>query len=57
MRERVERLDAHGGNAVSTEYLKAALWRRARALADDPETALFFGRIDFTAPHDRASLG
>ncbi len=57
MRERVERLDAHGGNAVSPEYLKAALWRRALALVDDPETALFFGRIDFTAPPERFYVG
>ena len=46
MRERVEALEAEGGNAVSTEYLKATLYHRAKSLVDDPGTALFFGRID-----------
>jgi hypothetical protein len=40
--------DRAGGGGLSTEYLKAALARRARALADDPSTPLFFGRLDFT---------
>ena len=47
MRERTERLEAHGANAVSTEYLKAALWHRAQSLVDQPTTPLFFGRIDY----------
>ncbi|SDR73996.1 HelD family protein [Actinopolymorpha singaporensis] len=47
MRERTESLEAEGGNAVSTEYLKATLYRRARSLADDPSTPLFFGRLDY----------
>jgi DNA helicase IV len=48
MRERTLTLDADkaGGGAVSTEYLKGALYRRAQALVDDPETPLFFGRLD-----------
>ena len=37
-----------GGDAVSAEYLAATLHRRARALVDDPSTALFFGRTDHT---------
>ncbi len=49
MRARVEGLTAHGGDAVSTEYLKAALWHRMRALEDDPEVPLFFGRLDTAA--------
>ena len=49
MRTRVEGLSAHGGDAVSTEYLKAALWHRMRALEDDPEVPLFFGRLDTVA--------
>jgi len=57
MREMVERLDAEGGNAVSTEYLKATLWHRAQALIDDPETALFFGRIDYADPAERFYVG
>jgi DNA helicase IV len=47
MRARTESLEATGGDGVSTEYLKATLYHRARALADDPETPLFFGRLDY----------
>ena len=47
MRERTESLDAEGGNAFSTETLKASLYHRARSLADDPSTPLFFGRLDY----------
>ena len=36
-----------GGNAVSTELLKQALYRRMRALEDDPDVPLFFGRLDY----------
>ena len=46
MRSTVAGLSAQGGNSVSTEYLKAALWRRMRALEDDPSVPLFFGRLD-----------
>ena len=42
-------LEAQGGNAVSTEYLAAALWRRAQSLIDDPATTLFFGRLDMAS--------
>jgi hypothetical protein len=58
MREQTLALDAHGGNAVSEEYLKGALHRRVLALTDDPETPLFFGRIDLsTAPPERFYIG
>lgn len=57
MRERTERLEAHGGNAVSTEYLKAALWHRAQSLVDDPTTPLFFGRIDYVRPAEQFYVG
>src|SRR3954471_1392924 len=46
MREAVRTLAPQGGDRVSTEYLKAELFRRAQALLDDPSTPLFFGRID-----------
>src|SRR3954452_13094972 len=46
MRDAVRSLAAHGGDPVSTEFLKAELFRRAQALLDDPDTPLFFGRID-----------
>ncbi|GAA5027064.1 HelD family protein [Actinopolymorpha pittospori] len=60
MRERTESLDAQGGNAVSTEYLKATLHHRALSLADDPNTPLFFGRLDYAAgagPTEEPSAG
>jgi DNA helicase IV len=46
MREEVLSLRALGGDPVSEEYLKADLYRRAEALADLPDTPLFFGRLD-----------
>src|SRR4051794_2514462 len=49
MRDAVRSLEAHGGDPVSTEFLKAELFRRAQALLDDPDTPLFFGRIDRVA--------
>ena len=52
MRERADSLEAAGGNAVSTEYLAATLYRRRMSLVDDPSTPLFFGRIDIAPPGD-----
>lgn len=49
MRDRALSLRVQGGDAVSAEYLAAALHWRAAALADDPGTALFFGRTDHTS--------
>jgi DNA helicase IV len=46
MRERTLSLEVQGGNAVSAEYLSAALYHRAQSLIDDPSTTLFFGRTD-----------
>jgi DNA helicase IV len=46
MRESVRVLSPQGGDPVSTEYLRAELFRRFQALLDDPSTPLFFGRID-----------
>ncbi len=43
MRARTLALDAHGGNAVSEEYLKGALTRRVIALTDDPDVATVKG--------------
>jgi DNA helicase IV len=57
MRERAAGLRAHGGDAVSTEYLKAALWRRRQALEDDPEIPLFFGRLDYSQDSERFHIG
>ena len=57
MRERTERLEAQGGNAFSTETIKAALWHRAQSLIDNPTTPLFFGRIDYAEPAERFYVG
>jgi DNA helicase IV len=46
MREATLALDVHGGDAVSEAYLAASLHKRVRALTDDPDTPLFFGRLD-----------
>jgi DNA helicase IV len=59
MRERAEGLfrtgDGVGGDAFSAESLGIALARRIRELADDPDTPLFFGRLDHSErPVDHA---
>jgi DNA helicase IV len=46
MRDRTASLEARGGDRLSTEFLKLALYRRMKALEDDPEIPLFFGRLD-----------
>ena len=47
MREHTAGLRAIGGDHVSTEHLKQALYRRMKALEDDPAVPLFFGRLDY----------
>src|ERR1700753_1248803 len=49
MRDDVLSLNSWGGDPVSEEYLKAELYHRAEALADLPDTPLFFGRLDYGA--------
>jgi DNA helicase IV len=56
MREKTISLDAMGGDPLSTEYLKAALWRRMKSLEDDPTIPLFFGRLDYSRD-DPTGLG
>jgi DNA helicase IV len=56
MRERTVSLDAMGGDPLSTEYLKAALWHRMKSLEDDPTIPLFFGRLDYSRD-DPTGLG
>ncbi|MBW3086988.1 hypothetical protein KEM60_03218 [Austwickia sp. TVS 96-490-7B] len=51
MRDRVSSLEAHSGDAVSAEALAAALWMRQRALTDDGQSTLFFGRLDVAPSH------
>lgn len=51
MREATEALDASkASDAVSGEVLGWVLARRIASLQDDPETTLFFGRIDTRSP-------
>jgi DNA helicase IV len=49
MRSNVLSLRAMAGDRVSQEYLKANLYWRAEALRDQPDTPLFFGRLDYEA--------
>ncbi len=53
MRDRAEGLyrtgDGVGGDPFSAEALGVALARRIAELADDPDTPLFFGRLDHSA--------
>jgi DNA helicase IV len=49
MREHAASLEAFGGDHVSTEHLKQTLYRRMKALEDDPTVPLFFGRLDYDA--------
>jgi DNA helicase IV len=49
MREHTGSLQAFGGDHVSTEHLKQTLYRRMKALEDDPTVPLFFGRLDYDA--------
>jgi DNA helicase IV len=51
MREHTLSLTARAADEVSQAYLERALYRRAKALADDPSLPLFFGRIDRPSEH------
>ena len=59
MRERTASMQALSGDRVSGEYLKFTLWKRMKALEDDPTIPLFFGRLDYgaAAAHDTESVG
>ncbi|GIJ47320.1 DNA helicase [Virgisporangium aliadipatigenens] len=56
MRERAEQLYSTGdkvaGDAYTAEQLGRHMARRVRELADDPETPLFFGRLDLDQERD-----
>ncbi len=48
MRERAAALDSSAaGDWVSQQFLESAIYRRMKALADDPTVPLFFGRLDY----------
>jgi DNA helicase IV len=49
MRDHAAGLRAEGGDRVSTEHLKQTLYRRMKALEDDPNVPLFFGRLSYDA--------
>jgi hypothetical protein len=57
MRDATLALDARGGDAVSEAYLAASLHRRVLALTDDPDTPLFFGRLDLAEADERFYVG
>ncbi|GAA1155117.1 HelD family protein [Ornithinicoccus hortensis] len=48
MREHTLSLQADAGDKIAGEHLAYTLWQRAKALLDDPGSALFFGRVDLT---------
>ncbi|MDX6300778.1 MAG: hypothetical protein QOF53_1992 [Nocardioidaceae bacterium] len=55
MRDRTSALDSSAaGDWVSQKFLESALYRRMKALADDPTVPLFFGRLDYTDDHQDA---
>jgi DNA helicase IV len=55
MRERTASLDSSAaGDWVSQKYLESAMYKRMKALADDPTVPLFFGRLDYTEDHEDA---
>jgi DNA helicase IV len=56
MRERTAGMEALSGDRLSGEYLKFTLYKRMKALEDDPEIPLFFGRLDY-ADHSPDSQG
>ena len=55
MRTRTASLDSSAaGDWVSQQFLESAIYRRMKALADDPTVPLFFGRLDYTDSHEDA---
>ena len=55
MRERTASLDlAAAADKISQAYLESAMFRRMKALADDPTVPLFFGRLDYDEAHQDA---
>ena len=56
MRERTAAMSAMAGDRVSGEYLKFTLYKRMKALEDDPAVPLFFGRLDY-ADAERFYIG
>ena len=47
MRERTAGMEIMSADRVNTEILRYTLYQRMKALEDDPEVPLFFGRLDY----------
>ncbi len=55
MRARTASLDSSAaGDWVSQQFLESAIFRRMKALEDDPTVPLFFGRLDYDEAHPEA---
>ncbi|HET6624784.1 MAG TPA: AAA family ATPase [Nocardioidaceae bacterium] len=55
MRARTASLDSSAaGDWVSQQFLESAIFRRMKALEDDPTVPLFFGRLDYDEEHPDA---
>jgi DNA helicase IV len=55
MRARAASLDSSAaGDWVSQQVLESAIYRRMKALEDDPTVPLFFGRLDYDEAHEDA---
>ena len=55
MRAKTASLDSDAaGDWVSQQILESAIYRRMKALEDDPTVPLFFGRLDFEEQHEDA---
>src|SRR5260370_2776391 len=57
MRENVLAINPMAGDAVSLEFLKADLYRRAESLKDVPDAPLFFGRLEYETTHSPDLVG
>ena len=56
MRAKTASLDtAAAGDWVSQQVLESAIYRRMKALEDDPTVPLFFGRLDYDESHQDAA--
>lgn len=57
MRERSTSMSAYAGDRLSGEYLKFTRYQRMKALEDDPDVPLFFGRLDYAESPGSAAEG
>ncbi|HSV40488.1 MAG TPA: AAA family ATPase [Nocardioidaceae bacterium] len=58
MREKTAGLDSSAaGDWVSQQFLESAIYRRMKALEDDPTVPLFFGRLDYARVSTGSTTG